>query len=64
MPTLPRRANADVIAILREPAVVRRLAEFGMVADPMTQEGFAAFLRAEREQWAETARVANVRIEG
>lgn len=59
-----RRANADVTAILREPAVVRRLAELGMVADPMTQEGFAAFLRAEREQWAEIARVANVRIEG
>ncbi len=44
--------------------MVRRLAEFGMVADPMTPEGFSAFLRAEREQWAEIARLANVRIEG
>ena len=58
------RIGAEVGAILREPATTARLDELGMVADPMTPEAFAAFLRAEIAKWREVARVANVRLEG
>lgn len=61
---LIRRINADVVAALRDPALVARVEEAGMLADPMTPEGFAAFLRAEIARWREVARIADVRLEG
>jgi tripartite-type tricarboxylate transporter receptor subunit TctC len=59
-----RRINADVVAALREPALVSRVEEAGMLADPQTPEQFAAFLRAEIARWREVARIANVTLEG
>lgn len=59
-----RRINADVVAILREPAIADRIASMGAVADPQTPEEYAAFLRAEIAKWREVARAANVRLEG
>lgn len=59
-----RRINADVTAVLREPAIVARIEEAGMLADPQTPEQFGAFLRAEIARWREVARIANVRLEG
>ncbi len=63
-PAVIARINADVTAALRDPEVVRRVEEAGMLADPMTPEQFGAFLRAELARWREVARVANVRLEG
>lgn len=59
-----RRINADVVAVLRDPAIMRRIEEAGMIADPQTTEQFAAFLRAEILRWREVARIANVVLEG
>jgi tripartite-type tricarboxylate transporter receptor subunit TctC len=59
-----RKVNADVVAILREPDVVRRLQDLAALADPGTPEVFAAFIRSEIAKWREVARLANVRLEG
>ncbi|MBV1798331.1 tripartite tricarboxylate transporter substrate binding protein [Siccirubricoccus sp. G192] len=59
-----RKVNADVTAILREPAVVARFLELGGTATPTTSEEFGSFVRAEIAQWREIARIANVRLEG
>ncbi|MBR0669009.1 tripartite tricarboxylate transporter substrate binding protein [Roseomonas hellenica] len=59
-----RKINADVVAILRDPAVVARMAESGTIADPGTPEQFAQFIQSEIAKWREVARVANVRLEG
>ncbi|GGJ16508.1 Bug family tripartite tricarboxylate transporter substrate binding protein [Neoroseomonas lacus] len=59
-----RRINADVVAILREPAIADRIASMGAVADPQTPEEYATFLRTEIAKWREVARAANVRLEG
>ena len=61
-PALVERINADVTAVLREPAVIARVEEAGMVADPMTPAGFGAFLAAEITRWREVARIANVTL--
>ena len=61
---LVRRVNADVTAILREPAVAARFLELGGTAAPSTPEEFGAFVRREIALWREVARVANVRLEG
>jgi tripartite-type tricarboxylate transporter receptor subunit TctC len=59
-----RKINADVTAILREPAVVQRILELGATAAPSTPEEFAGFVRSEIAQWREVARIANVKLEG
>lgn len=58
------RINADVVAILREPAMAQRIQDMAMIAAPQTPAEFAAFIRAEIAKWGEVARAANVRLEG
>lgn len=59
-----RRINADVVAILKEPAAVERLHQLGALPDPRRPEEFAAFISAEIRKWAEVAKLANVKLEG
>jgi tripartite-type tricarboxylate transporter receptor subunit TctC len=59
-----RKVNADLGAILRQPAMVARIQEMGGTAAPSTPEEFGAFVRREIAQWREVARIANVRLEG
>ncbi|WP_198377055.1 Bug family tripartite tricarboxylate transporter substrate binding protein [Neoroseomonas rubea] len=59
-----RRINADVVAILREPAISARILQMGAVPDPLTPEEFATFIRTEIATFREVARAANVRLEG
>ncbi|WP_431301485.1 Bug family tripartite tricarboxylate transporter substrate binding protein [Sediminicoccus sp. BL-A-41-H5] len=61
-PGIVARINADVTAVLRDPAAIARIEEAGMLADPQTPEQFAAFLRAEIARWREVARIANVTL--
>jgi tripartite-type tricarboxylate transporter receptor subunit TctC len=63
-PEIIRRINADVVAVLREPAIAERIAGMGAVADPRSVEDSAAFVRSEIAKWREVARAANVRLEG
>ncbi|MBY0329268.1 MAG: tripartite tricarboxylate transporter substrate binding protein [Acetobacteraceae bacterium] len=58
------KINADVVAILRDPAVAKRLEEMAVLPDPGTPGEFGAFVRAEIVKWREVARLANVRLEG
>ena len=58
------RINADVVAILRDPAITKRIEEMGAVADPLTPEQFGTFVRSEVAKWREVARAGNVRLEG
>jgi len=59
-----RKINADVVAILRDPAMAARMAEMATIPDPTTPEGFATFVRDEIAKWREVARAANVRLDG
>jgi tripartite-type tricarboxylate transporter receptor subunit TctC len=59
-----RRINRDVVAILREPAVVDRITALASIPDPTTPEEFAAFIQSEIAKWSEVARLAGVRLEG
>jgi len=58
------RINTDVVAILRDPAMTKRIEEMGAVADPLTPEQFGQFVRAEVAKWREVARAGNVKLEG
>jgi tripartite-type tricarboxylate transporter receptor subunit TctC len=56
--------NREVVAILREPAMIERIAGMAGIPDPGTPEEFTAFIRSEMAKWAEVARIAQVRLEG
>ncbi len=62
--TVIETVNREVVAILREPATVERIAAMAGIPDPGTPEEFAAFIRSEMAKWAEVARIAQVRLEG
>jgi tripartite-type tricarboxylate transporter receptor subunit TctC len=57
------RLNAECNAVLAQPDVMARLAELGAAAAPGSVPDFEALLAAERRQWAEAVRAAQVRVE-
>ena len=61
-PAIVARISADIGAILRDPAMARRIEGMGAIADPMTPEQYGAFIRAEIAKWREVARAANVTL--
>ncbi|MDJ0390097.1 tripartite tricarboxylate transporter substrate binding protein [Roseomonas sp. E05] len=63
-PAILARINADVVAILRDPAIARRMVEMGGFPAPGTPEEFSSFIRGEMAKWRGVARDANVRLEG
>ena len=63
-PEIINRINADVVAILRDPAITKRIEDMGAVADPLTPDQFGTFVRAEVAKWREVARAGNVKLEG
>ncbi|WP_426958342.1 Bug family tripartite tricarboxylate transporter substrate binding protein [Muricoccus radiodurans] len=58
------RINADVTALLRDPAIAARMVELGGTPAPQTPDECTRFVRAEIAKWREVARIANVRLEG
>jgi len=58
------RVNADVTALLRDPAFAARVVSLGGAPAPQTVEEAGAFVRAEIAKWREVARGADVRLDG
>src|SRR4051794_16556258 len=52
------RLSAELNTVLRDPALVRKLAEQGSEAAPSTPEAFADFIRTELPRWAEIVRIS------
>lgn len=58
-----RKVNADIVAVLRQPAVRQRLEAdaFDIVAD--TPEEFGRYLRAEFAKWAKVIKASGARVD-
>jgi len=56
-----RRLNAEVVRILREPAVAERLSGQGADPAPSAPETFAAFIRVEIDKWARLVKAAGMK---
>ncbi|MGE0315394.1 MAG: Bug family tripartite tricarboxylate transporter substrate binding protein [Lautropia sp.] len=50
------RWNAEIVKVLRDPGVVKTLAEHGVTPQPTTRPEFAAFMKKEYEQWGTLVR--------
>ena len=57
------RLNAELNKALLNPAVVKRMTDFGMEALPGTPEQFRAMARAEAGRWGEIIRAAGVKLD-
>jgi tripartite-type tricarboxylate transporter receptor subunit TctC len=57
------KISADVRAVLNEPDMKKRILERGGIADPMTPQQTAEFVRADTARWAEVAKTAHIKID-
>jgi tripartite-type tricarboxylate transporter receptor subunit TctC len=57
------RLNAAVREGLRHPQTLEVFRQQAGVPEPSTPEELAAFVRSEREQWAQLVREKNIRVE-
>ena len=57
------RLNGDLNKALLNPAVVKRMNDFGMEALPGTPEQFRAMARAESKRWGEIIKAAGVKVD-
>lgn len=62
-PAIVARLHKDIAATLRSPAMMERFAKSGARLVGNTPEEFAAQIRAERAQWGEIIRTANIKAE-
>jgi tripartite-type tricarboxylate transporter receptor subunit TctC len=55
-----RRFSADLAGVLKDPEVVKRLLDLGVVAEPGTAEQLGDYLAAEHVRWAKLAKDVGV----
>jgi tripartite-type tricarboxylate transporter receptor subunit TctC len=55
------KINADVTALLRDPAIVRMIEERASVPDPGTPREFAAFIAKDMATWAEVVKATGTK---
>jgi tripartite-type tricarboxylate transporter receptor subunit TctC len=57
------KVNADLVALMRDPAVQRQFEERATLADPTTPAEFAAFVTAERVRWKDVVVATGVKLD-
>jgi tripartite-type tricarboxylate transporter receptor subunit TctC len=57
------RLSGEVAAIVREPAMAKRLQDLGFLVEGRTPVATGEFLRAEIDRWAEVIRTARVTVD-
>jgi tripartite-type tricarboxylate transporter receptor subunit TctC len=62
-PEIVARLNAELVRLLREPAVRERLLRIGAEPQPGTPAEYAATMRGEIAKWAAVVRQAGIRME-
>ncbi|MGE8440071.1 MAG: Bug family tripartite tricarboxylate transporter substrate binding protein [Comamonas testosteroni] len=62
-PAIVQRLNTDLQKALKDPDVVKRMADFGMEALPGTPEQFHQLARTEAKRWGEVIKVAGVKLD-
>lgn len=57
------KLNGQVVKILSEPEMARRLASQGAEPSPSTSEGLGKYLREDHERWKKVIRSAGIKLE-
>lgn len=60
-PEIIAKVSADLMSVLREPAMVRQIEERASVADPGTPAEFSAFIAKDMATWAEVVKATGLK---
>src|SRR5690606_14992929 len=55
------RWNEEIVKVLFDPEVVKKLTEFGMTPQPTTRDEFAAFMKKESDKWGKIIKERNIK---
>ena len=55
------RVNADLVALMRDPAVLKQFEDRATLADPMTPAEFGAFMAKDMATWAEVVKATGTK---
>lgn len=55
------RWNEEIVKVLSDPEVEKKLTEFGMTPQPTTREEFAAFMKKESDKWGRIIKERNIK---
>ena len=62
-PDMVNQLNARVQAVLKEPAVIKRLEDEGSQPLGGTPADFEAYMKSETAKWAEVVKAANIKLD-
>ena len=62
-PEIVRKMNADIVAVLADPAVKTKLANTGYTAQSSTPDALAAYLKTDTEKWLAVIKKADLKID-
>lgn len=54
------RWNEEIVKVLTDPEVEKKLTEFGMTPQPTTRQEFAAFMKKESDKWGKIIKERNI----
>ena len=60
-PAVLAKINAEVVRIIKEPAMQKKLAAQGVLPIASTPSEFTAVIKAEQEKWAEVIKAAGIK---
>lgn len=60
---IANRVHAEFSAAVRDPKVVKQLADIGCEADPVSMEAFDRLVRSESEKWGGVIRLNNIKAD-
>jgi tripartite-type tricarboxylate transporter receptor subunit TctC len=55
------KVNADLVALMRDPAVLRQFEDRATLADPLTPAEFAAFMAKDMATWADVVKATGTK---
>lgn len=55
------RWNEEIVKVLTDPEVEKKLTEFGMTPQPTTRQEFAAFMKKESDKWGKIIKERNIK---
>ncbi len=55
------RVNADLVALMRDAAILRQFDERATLADPLTPAQFGAFIAKDMATWAEVVKATGLK---
>lgn len=61
-PAVIEKLNKAMVAVLNDPATVKKLISLGFTPSPTTPDEFSQFIKSEMKKWAAAAKTANVKV--